>query len=412
MTLVRGSPLFDTKIKIVTTDCDLLILSTQDWDALPTRKHHWARKFAARGNRVLYVEQQMHWLGWLADLRSQFGRAWRCLYGPRQVSERLWVFTLPLVPPFFQMFLVINALNNWFLVPVLRWALRRIGFRDIVLWAYTLHAAGLVGRLGERLVVYECVDEFSAARGLVRGGTVTALEKQLLHLSDSVIVTHPSLLQSKTVRDRSPVLVPNGADVTHFARAGGPAIQPAAAVAALPRPVVGFHGWIQYWIDFDLIAYAARSHPEWSFALIGPIEPLARVDKVRGLANVHFLGKQPYEHMPEFLAGFDVCINPFVLDKLADSVSPIKLYEYLASGKPVVSVDMPAAREFSDMIELVRTPEQFVHALEDILSRAQDRTVAAEATARQQAVSSFSWDARFQQVNDLLQEALSERRSR
>ena len=73
---------------------------------------------------------------------------------------------------------------------------------------------------------------------------------------------------------------------------------------------------------------------------------------------------------------------------------------------------MPAAREFSDMIELVRTPEQFVHALEDMLSRVQDRTVAAEAAVRQQAVSSFSWDARFQQVNELLQEALSERRSR
>ena len=98
------------------------------------------------------------------------------------------------------------------------------------MWAYTPHAAGLVGRLGERLVVYECVDEFSAARGLVRGGTVTALEKQLLQLTDSVIVTHPSLLQSKTVRDRRPALVPNGADIAHFARAGGMGTKAAAAL--------------------------------------------------------------------------------------------------------------------------------------------------------------------------------------
>ena len=394
------------------TDCDILILSTQDWDALPTRKHHWARKFSACGNRVLYVEQQMHWLGWLADVRRQFRRAWRWLSGPRQVSERLWVFTLPLVPPLFQMSILINALSNRLLAPVLRWALRRIGFRNIVLWVYTPHAAGLVGRLGERLVVYECVDEFSAARGLVRGATVTALEKQLLQLTDSVIVTHPNLLQSKTVRDRRPALVPNGADIAHFARAGGMGTKPAAAVAALPRPVVGFHGWIQYWIDFDLIAYAARSHPEWSFALIGPIEPLARVDKVRGLANVHFLGKQPYQQMPEFLAGFDVCINPFVLGDLADAVSPIKLYEYLASGKPVVSVDMPAAREFSDLILLVRTPEQFVRALEDVVSRAQNGTFAAEAAARQQAAGGFSWDVRFQQVEEVLEAALAELRPR
>ena len=394
------------------THCDILILSTQDWDALPTRKHHWARKFAARGNRVLYVEQQMHWLGWLADLRRQFGRVLRWLSGPRQVSDRLWVFTLPLVTPFFQMSILINILNNWLLAPVLRWALRRIGFKDVVLWAYTPHAAGLVGRLGERLVVYECVDEFSAARGLVRGATVAVQERQLLHLSDIVIVTHPSLLQSKTVRDRRPALVPNGADIAHFARAGGQETQRAAAVKVLPRPVVGFHGWIQYWIDFDLIAHAARLHREWSFALIGPIEPLARVDKVRGLANVHFLGMQPYEQMPEFLAGFDVCINPFVLGHLADAVSPIKLYEYLASGKPVVSVDMPAAREFSDFILLVRTPEQFVRALEDVLSRGGNGTVAAEAAARRQAVSGFSWDARFQRVEEVLQAALVDQRPR
>ncbi|HJO33831.1 MAG: glycosyltransferase [Anaerolineales bacterium] len=393
----------------MTTDCDILILSTQDWDALPTRKHHWARKFAARGNRVLYVEQQMHWLGWLVDFRRQFRRVWRWLSGPRQVSERLWVFTLPVVLPFFQMFALINALNNRLLAPVLRWALRRIGFKDIVLWAYTPHAAGLVGRLGEQFMVYECVDEFSATRGLVRGETVTALERQLLRMADRVIVTHPSLLRSKTVRDRRPVLVPNGADINHFARAGAPGTRPAAAVAALPRPVVGFHGWIQYWIDFDLIAHSARKHPEWSFALIGPVEPLARVDKVRGLTNVHFLGKQPYERMPEFLAGFDVCINPFVLGELADAVSPIKLYEYLASGKPVVSVDMPAAREFSDLITLVRTPEQFVRALEDVLFRAQNGIIAAGAAARRQAAGGFSWDARFQQVEEQLEGALVER---
>ena len=396
----------------MTTDCDILILSTQDWDALPTRKHHWARKFAARGNRVLYVEQQMHWLGWLVDFRRQFRRVWRWLSGPRQVSERLWVFTLPVVLPFFQMFALINALNNRLLAPVLRWALRRIGFKDIVLWACTPHAAGLVGRLGEQFMVYECVDEFSAARGLVRGETVVALERQLLRVADRVIVTHPSLLRSKTVRDRLPVLVPNGADINHFARAGAPGTQPAAAVAALPRPVVGFHGWIQYWIDFDLIAHSARKHPEWSFALIGPVEPLARVDKVRGLTNVHFLGKQPYERMPEFLAGFDVCINPFVLGELADAVSPIKLYEYLASGKPVVSVDMPAAREFSDLIPLVRTPEQFVRALEDVLSRAQNGTIVAEAAVRRQAAAGFSWDGRFQQVEEVLQAALVEQRLR
>ena len=391
----------------MTTDFDILILSTQDWDALPTRKHHWARNFAARGNRVLYVEQQMHWLGWLVDWRRQFGRAWRWLSGPREVSERLWVFPLPIVAPCFQMSSLINSFNNWLLAPVLRWALGRIHFKRVVLWAYTPHSAGLVDRMGEQLVVYECVDEFSAARGLVRGKTIAAQERQLLKLADIVIVTHPNLSQSKTIGERRPYLIPNGADIAHFARADVTGTEPAAAVASLPHPVVGFHGWIQYWIDFDMISYAARKHPEWSFAMIGPVEPLARVDKVRGMANVYFLGRQPYEQIPDFVAGFDVCINPFVLDNLANSVSPIKLYEYLASGKPVVSVDMPAAREFSDLMPLVRTPEQFVRALEDVLSKVNNHTVSGDAVLRQQAVACFSWEARFRQVEEVLRESLT-----
>jgi glycosyltransferase involved in cell wall biosynthesis len=388
------------------TGKDILILSTQDWDALPTRKHHWARKFSSRGNRVVYVEQQMHILGWLADIRNQYKRIWSWIYGPRIVSEGLWIFTLPIVLPFFQVFRFVNALNNSLLAPIIMWALRRIGFNINILWVYTPHAAGLIGRFGESFVVYECVDDFTATRGLVRGSTVEALEKDLLSMVDQVIVTHPGLQEAKSGISRRLALVPNGADLRHFALTGCQDTVPPKEVSELPKPVIGFHGWIQYWIDFDLIAYAAQMHPDWSFVFIGPIEPLARVDKVRNLSNVHFLGKMPYENIPALIAGFDVCINPFVLDKLSDTVSPIKLYEYLASGKPVVSVDMPAAREFADFISIVRTPNEFVTALEDQLVQNARGIVDHDAAARRRAISDYSWDARFQQVESVVSDAM------
>ena len=388
------------------TGKDILILSTQDWDALPTRKHHWARKFSSRGNRVLYVEQQMHILGWLVDIRNQYKRIWSWLHGPQMVSENLWIFTLPIVLPFFQVFGSVNALNNWLLTPIIMWALRRIGFDSSILWVYTPHAADLVGRLDESFVIYECVDDFTAVRGLVRAATVEALEKDLLRKVDQVIVTHPGLLEAKSGSSRRLALVPNGADLRHFALAGCQETVPHKEVSELPKPVIGFHGWIQYWIDFDLIAYAAKKHPDWSFVFVGPIEPLARVDKVRNLSNVYFIGKMPYENIPEVIAGFDVCINPFVLDKLSDTVSPIKLYEYLASGKPVVSVDMPAAREFSDLIPLVRTCEEFVAALEEQIVQNANGIIKHDARARQAAMKDYSWDARFKQVEDVVSDAM------
>ncbi|MBS60316.1 MAG: glycosyl transferase family 1 [Anaerolineaceae bacterium] len=384
------------------TGKDILILSTQDWDALPTRKHHWARKLASRGNRVVYVEQQMHILGWLADIGNHPKRLWSWMNGPRIVSDGLWVFTLPIVLPFFQVFRLVNSLNNVLLSPIIRWALLRIGFDIDVLWVYTPHSAGLIGRLGEEFVVYECVDDFTATRGLVRSSTIGALEQDLLSMVDQVIVTHAGLQQAKSGISRRLALIPNGADLKHFSLAVHQDTVPPKEVSGLPKPVIGFHGWIQYWIDFDLIAYAARKRPDWSFVFIGPIEPLARVNKVRSLSNVHFLGKMPYENIPALIAGFDVCINPFVIDKLSDTVSPIKLYEYLASGKPVVSVDMPAAREFADLISIVHTPGEFVSALEEQISSNEKETVVHDMEARQKAVANYSWDARFKQVEDVV----------
>jgi glycosyltransferase involved in cell wall biosynthesis len=383
---------------------DIIILSTQDWDALPTRKHHWSRMFAARGHRVLFVEQQMHWAGWLVDARRQFGRAWRWLRGPRPAGvERVWVFTLPIVLPFFQMSAAVNWVDNLFLVPILRWALGRVGFRRPVLWTYTPHSADLVGRLGERLVVYECVDEFTASKGLVRPATIAALERDLLGKADVVIVTAPALLETKRALAREIHLVPNGAEIEHFARASRPDTIVPPDLARLPRPVIGFIGWIQYWVDFDLIAYAARARPEWSFVLVGPAEPLARVDKVRGLRNVHFLGRKPYALVPDYVAGFDVCMNPYVLDGGAEATNPLKVYEYLASGKPVVSVDMPAAREFGDCIIRAKDAPGFLAGLEQALESGGEGAVQ-----RQAAVAEHSWLARFALVERILGGRLAE----
>lgn len=369
-----------------------LILSTQDWNALPTRKHRWARNWARQGNRVLYVEQQMHWAGWLVALRSEWARPFKWLGGPRQIEPSLWVFTLPIVLPFFQMSAAINGFNNWWLAPVLRWALGRLGLARPILWTYTPHSAGLMGRLGDTVRVYECVDEFSASKGLVHGPTVAAMERDVLARADLTIVTATGLLESKKALARRIELVPNGVDVEHLAKASLPETAVAPAVAALPKPVVGYLGAIQYWIDFDLIAYAAKAHPDWSFALVGNTEPLARVDKVRDLANVHFLGRQPYANLPQFVAGFDVCINPYILDGVAANVDPLKLYDYIASGKPVVSVDIPAARRFAEIIYLTKTPQEFTAALEAALRNPGD------AAARQKVAAGHSWAARFEQV--------------
>jgi len=388
---------------------DILCLSTQDWDALPTRKHRFMRWFAEGGNRVLYVEQQMHWAGWLADLRHQWARAFRWLGGPRQVAPNLWIYTLPPVIPFFQMFRWINRLNNWLLRPILRTQLKRLGFDRLILWTYTPHSGDFVGQLGEALAVYECVDEFSAARGLVRAETIRALEQELIARCDLLIVTAQALHDSKKDAARRIILIPNGAEVAHFNKAADPATPITPALAGLPQPIVGFLGAVQYWVDVPLLARIARQHPEWSVVLVGPPGLLVDLSELERLPNAHLLGRVPYADLPGYLRAFDVCLNPYKMDGVAEGCSPIKLYEYLATGKPIVSVDMPEAHQFEHLIHVARDADAFVQQVEAAVSEAGGPESRDRAAQRMAEAERHTWRGRFEAAQAALLETLAEK---
>ncbi len=385
---------------------DIICLSSQDWNDVWTRKQRFMQRLARKGHRVLYVELQASWAS-VTLLRRDPGRAWRWLRGPRRIEDNLWVGTLPLALPAFQMSLRINALNNAMMRRVLRGWSRQLGFSQPVLWTYNPYSDGLIGGLGESCAIYECVDEFTASHGLVRADVVRELERRVLAAVDAVIVTHENLLRSKAPYAKSIELIPNAAETAHFARAADPATIVADELRRLPQPVIGLVGTLQYWIDFDLIRYLAKRRPTWSFALIGPCGRLGRLDKIDGLPNVHVLGRRPYEELPSYVKGFQVCLNPYVIDGTSENCSPLKLYEYLASGKPVVSVDMPEARRFDGSVLIGRTYDEVLERIEDSL--APDASTSEAAARRMAAVEQHSWESRFERMEQVLYRALDSR---
>src|SRR5262249_46019668 len=129
--------------------------------------------------------------------------------------------------------------------------------------------------------VYECVDEFRASRGFVRSSVIERMEEELLRKVQLTIVTHENLLPRRRELCSNSFCVPNGADVEAF---GAPSGEP-AELSAIPRPRLGFVGHIHYWIDLELLRYAALSKPQWSFVLIGPTNPLAKTGLVKSLPN-------------------------------------------------------------------------------------------------------------------------------
>ncbi|MDA8211797.1 MAG: glycosyltransferase, partial [Clostridia bacterium] len=166
--------------------------------------------------------------------------------------------------------------------------------------------------------------------------------------------------------------------------------------ASIKGPVIGFVGVIQDWVDLDLMYAAAAAHPEWSLVLVGPVGVGIDVSRLKGLPNVHFLGRKDVGRLPGYLKAFDVCLNPFRMNELTRNVSPLKFYEYLASGKPIVTVDMPGIRDFAGVVEVARKPEEFVPCIE----RALREETPEKKAERLKRARENSWESRVRVMEE------------
>jgi glycosyltransferase involved in cell wall biosynthesis len=163
--------------------------------------------------------------------------------------------------------------------------------------------------------------------------------------------------------------------------------------------VIGYLGAIQYWIDLPLLGRIARLHPDWTLVLVGPPSMMANMSVLDGLPNVIITGRVPYEDVPRYVKAFDVCVNPYILDGVAEHCSPLKLYEYLATGKPIVSVDMPEARKFASLIAIASDADAFVKLVEQAVDSPDGRNGERMAEAR-----NHTWIDRYRAATGLLLE--------
>ncbi len=379
----------------------ILCLSTQDYDDLWTRKQRFMNYFADLGHPVIYVEAQWHWLTWFKRGRSQPGRAWRFLHRPRKIKDNLHVVTPPLLIPFFQMFASLALINNVIVGVWLKWTLRRMGLREPLVYSYVPYSHLAIKIIGAKKALYEKVDDLAAAQGLVRRTTVERLESKLLQMTKVVIVTAGRLKELLRDKHENVHVIPNACEIAHFGRRGSAT---ASIVDTIPRPRIGFVGMLSYWIDCDLICRLAASEPNWQFVFIGPtaIDTTA----LRRFANVHFVGRVPYGVLPDAMAQIDVFINPYKNDAIAASCSPLKVFEYLAAGKPVVSVPMPEVMRFSPDIRIATTPGEFRTAITTLLSLAPAERLKLSDRLRE-LVRNDTWENRFAQTRRVIEETFA-----
>jgi glycosyltransferase involved in cell wall biosynthesis len=376
---------------------DVVLLYAPPWSS-PTRfsKHHLATLFAAHGHRVLYVEAPLTPLG-VRRGRAFLAEARQTLQPPRRVSDRLWVRRHFLPLPYHAVSRLTatraaNRVGQRLLTPTIRRDLRALGMARPVLIAGLPHAADALPYLPRRCLAYHCSDDFTSVRGFP--STLGDLEADLCARSNLVIATSETLAHSRRRHNPHTYWVPNGVDVEHFAR---PA-EPAPELRDLPRPIFGFVGGLSQWVDLDLVGCLARERPAWTFVLIGPSS--ISTDPVRHQPNVRLLGPRRYDALPTYLAAMDVGIIPFRDEPVTYYADPIKAYEYLAAGLPVVATDLPALHRLAHVVRLASTPSSFLSQLDAAVAEGR----AARADERRSEASKHGWEARFESVRRLLEQ--------
>jgi glycosyltransferase involved in cell wall biosynthesis len=366
-----------------------------DWFAENrTSSHHIARRLSQRFP-LLYVEVP----GLRApkadarDARKIFRKLSIAFQPPKSLGPRLWHMTVPQIP--FRGLPLVGAANLRFGVQRVKAALRTVGFRRPLLWFTVPHPGHFAGRLGEDFRVYYCNDNYSALPDVDRA-RVAELDANLTRRADLVFVCSQTLLAAKQPLNPNTIYSPHGVDTELFGRAQT-ADPPAEGARALPHPVIGMHGVIDDRMDLDLVAALAKARPRWTFLLIGRVA--AEVGALRSLPNVVLAGAVPYETLPDWARAYDASIMPYRPGAFAENANPLKLREYLACGKPVVSIPMPSVEPFRGLVQTAAGPEEFLAALETALA-----TDSAAATqARMRAVERMSWDARVEEVIEIVQ---------
>ena len=279
-----------------------------------------------------------------------------------------------------------------------------LDYEDYLVWFYTPMALPLLQGMNPAMIVYDCMDELSAFANPPK--QLLQRENALLGIANIVFTGGPSLYNAKRERHPNVHCFPSSVDVIHFQQAldranGHPAQQ------AIDGPKLGFYGVIDERFDVDLIAYIADAHPEWQIILVGPVVKINPSILPRN-ANIHYIEQQPYQALPQFLAGWDICLLPFALNESTRFISPTKTLEYMAAELPVVSTPIKDVIDlYGSAVVIADNPQAFVAACEKLLDETEEERTQRINEMRS-LVAKTSWESTASSMHELLQGLLTE----
>lgn len=404
------------------TGRDIIYISSIEWNFLWQPHQEIALRLARAGNRILYIENtgvRSPGLGdagrvlsrlksWMGSLNSR---------GVREVAEGVYVCSPLVLPPFGSP--VRKLINRHLLLPLIRRAARKLEMRDVLIWSYlptdTVLDLIKLFRNQRSATIYYCMADFFQLTP--NAAEIIESERLLVEQSD-LVFAQCTKISNRLIKWANRVdIFPPGVDLEAFTFASnsvnianGPKSEPAIEnLRTLARPIIGYIGGLHRHVDFDLLAQMADARPEWSWVLVGPLQTSA--EKLDGHPNVYLEGLKPHEELGSYLQRFDVCIVPYLKSAYTETVVPVKVNEYLAAGKPVVSTDLPTVLEFNERHRILITADnkckEFLEGIEAALQLPNDLGMIAR---RREVAALCDWNVQIEAMSKLVETTLDEKR--
>lgn len=347
-----------------------LSLNPDYWEGPRHNRHYFCQELSKHAP-VLFSSPAFN----IARVVDNLGKWTLPPSGTRELSSNLvvhspskWLFTNHRFP----------SVNRWMRdqrIDALRRLMAQRSMTSPVLIVWHPQYADLIGQFDERLVVYYVYDQYTGYAGGT--GEQSAEEIALFKKADVIFVLSKELYEQKKAYAKHVVHLANAVDFDLFSRSRDAATVVPEDIATIPGPRIGYIGTINEKVNLPVLERIAETHPEWSLVLVGRQNYTNPDEKARFFAlserpNVHWRPYKPYDQVPACIKGLDVLLMSYVINGWTFYGDPSKLHEYLASGKPTIGTGLSSIREFSDVVTVADSPDEWVDAIEAALAETGD----------------------------------------
>ena len=331
--------------------------------------------------------------------------------GIRRESENLFVLSLLNIFPFSYCFSPLKKLNMFIDLIFLKKILKRLNFRNPILYVNSFQSNFFIKRLNRKVIVYGCNnDPLTFPNNKAKMSKILKKEDYLLEHADVVFCTSKNNYLRKKDRNANTVQIRLGVDYTLYDKVSNENSEPPEDIKEIKHPIIGFVGAIdKYKLDFKLLRKAAQIYADWSFVIIGKISKSVggkiSQDEMPTLSNIYYLGYKDRKSVPYYIKVFDVCMIPYIINDYTKNLTTMKFFEYMASGKPIIITGIPELKQYEGLVEVGINQDDFIHKI----NRSLRENTSEKVQMRKAIAKKFSWETRIEEMFDYIKETLQKR---